>query len=543
MPNWNSLLKKIVIALVILTGIIAVLYISANYFIEERLPKLLGDQVTLEETKIDLFQRNIRFINPVISIDSAFHKSGMSIRSSAKEIGINGFGIWDLLIGNKIEVDKLYLDSVVFEVVLPTSIATKQDKSEINLFIKNLFTKIKVEYFELKNGHFIVAKDNGKTKSLEVYGFNLTAEQVLIDTSTVTHVFPMEFKKSSLSFDSIYGLLGEEYTLTAHNLSIADTTLSLQNLQIHSIYSKQQFVKAHKYERARLDLEVKEIVLHHLLWDIQQDSTISISMSKMACEELRLSVFKDKTPAIEPPTIKPLLVGLIKQLPFLLTVDTITWRKSYIGYEQLPVVFPRSGVIFFDNLYVTGYHLSNDSSNIARHPTATLDVISQFMGKGKLAITIKLEMDAPAQNFSVKGSLGAMPVTYINKVLAPLTGVEAEGEVEKMDFTFSGDEYAASGKLIFEYDNLKITSYDQKRKKQWLKSLVGNLILNNKNKSDQGLTYKEGEIYFVRYQNKDFFNYLWNSLRTGLMEIVVPFYKNPDKGRDPDAPTKFQEDN
>ena len=100
-----------------------------------------------------------------------------------------------------------------------------------------------------------------------------------------------------------------------------------------------------------------------------------------------------------------------------------------------------------------------------------------------------------------------------------------------------------SGKLIFEYDDLKITSYDKKRKKEWLKSFVGNLILNNKNKSDQGLTYKEGEIYFVRYQNKDFFNYLWNSLRTGMMEIVVPFYKNPDEGRDENAPTKFQEDN
>ena len=55
------------------------------------------------------------------------------------------------------------------------------------------------------------------------------------------------------------------------------------------------------------------------------------------------------------------------------------------------------------------------------------------MGQGKLALTIKLEMDAPKQDFSVKGSLGAMPVTYINQVLAPLTGVEAEGDVEKMD--------------------------------------------------------------------------------------------------------------
>ena len=53
------------------------------------------------------------------------------------------------------------------------------------------------------------------------------------------------------------------------------------------------------------------------------------------------------------------------------------------------------------------------------------------------------------------GNLGAMPVTYINQVLAPLMGVEAEGQVERMDFEFTGDEYESRGKLIFEYTDLK----------------------------------------------------------------------------------------
>lgn len=343
--------------------------------------------------------------------------------------------------------------------------------------------------------------------------------------------------------DSTYMLMGDEYTLTTKSLTIADTSLLVKNLQIHSIYSKQGFVKAHKYEKARIDLEIAEIAVDRLLWDVENDSTVNISTTKVACEELKLWVFKDKTPPIEPPKIKPILTGLIRQLPFNLTVDTITLRKSYIGYEQLPVVLPRSGVMFFDNLYMSGYNISNDPSNIAKHPKAVVDVVTKFMGQGDLELTIKLHLNAPKQDFSVKGNLGAMPVTYLNQVLAPLTGVKAEGNIEKLEFEFSGDEYDAAGNLVFEYQDLKITSYDKERKKKWLKSALGNLILNNKNKSDSKINYKEGEIYFVRYQNKDFFNFLWNSLRTGLMEIVVPFYKNPDEGREKNAPTKFQEDN
>jgi hypothetical protein len=536
------MLKKILISLIVCIGLTAGLYFAANYWIEEKLPKLLGDHVNVKKTQFDLFDRSIRFIQPTFLIDSSTNETNLNIYATAQEIGIRGFRLWDLITKNKIGVEKFYIDSLDFEVVLPSSEATDEDHTEINLFVREIFTKIQVSVFNLNGGHILIKNDKGKTKWLEIHGFDLAAEQVLIDTATITHLLPLEFKKPSIAMDSIYLLFGGDYTLTTENLTIVDTSLTVKNLQIHSIYSKTAFVKANKYEKARIDLAVQEMKIDRLLWDVKEDSTISITSSMMACEAIKLWVFKDKTPPIEPPNIKPLLAGLINQLPFNLTIDTITWRKSYIAYEQLPVVFPRSGIIFFDNIYLSAYHISNDNSYITKHPTAIIDAIGQFMGEGDIAMTIKLELNAPLQDFSVKGSLGPMPITYINQALAPLTGIEAEGNVEKMLFEFSGNEYASSGKLIFEYHDLKITSYDKKREKEWLKSFFGNLILNNKNNVESKLNYKVGEISFVRYQNKGFFNYLWNSLRTGLLDIVIPFNNNPDKERKPNAPTKYKED-
>ena len=542
MPTKSKFLKRLLIIFAILFAIVTGSYFGLNYFLNKKLPKLLGDNVKVEEVSFDLLQRSIRFSHPSVFIDSANSESQIQIKTEAREVHILGFSVWELLTANKIEVENLVIDSVDFEVWLPKEKATQKEKKEINFFVKDIFTRIVVSHIELNDTHFLVKQNKGASTFLEVHGFCLTADQVLVDTSTINHLFPLEFSKSTINIDSIFMMAGPEHTLEANMLSIADTTLSIENVRFKSIYSKRAFVKAHKYEKARIDFSVNKLTSDRLLWNILDDSTVNIYSEKVNLEGMKLFVFKDKTPPIEPPMIKPLLSGMIKNLPFGLTIDTLTVRKGYIQFEQLPVVFPRSGKIFFDDVYMTAYHVTNDSAQIAQNPKTIMDMITNFMGKGKLAAVFKLDMSSPKQAFSVTGNLGAMPVTYINQVLAPLMGVEAEGQVERMDFEFTGDEYESRGKLIFEYTDLKITSYDKDRKKEWLKSTIGNLILNNKNKRNQKLTYKEGDIHFVRYQNKDFFNYLWNSLRTGLMEIVVPFYSNPDDGNEPDGNPKFQED-
>ncbi|CAM9917911.1 unnamed protein product [Chrysoparadoxa australica] len=125
--------------------------------------------------------------------------------------------------------------------------------------------------------------------------------------------------------------------------------------------------------------------------------------------------------------------------------------------------------------------------------------------------------------------------------MTPLAGMTTEGTVHHLDFEFTGDEFSSKGNVICEYSDLKIATYNDGRDKEFIKSLFGNLMIRNNNRKLDSANFKEGEIYFVRYQNKDFFNYLWNSIRVGLMDIVVPFYQNPDL-ENPVSGPKFQED-
>lgn len=533
--------KRILIILGILVLLSGIAFL-VEAIAKRELPKLLGEQVTYESVTLSILNGEITFTKPRVQVDSAENHANLNIRSEARQISIHGFSLWNLLLSQKIKVEKLNIDSLLLGIVLPTLQASKTEKKEINLFVRDLFNRIEVEHFEISSGTLVVQKKGSYDTLLAMKKIHLSAFGIFVDTSTVHNIFPLDFDQSETKVSQLYVKAGEDYTLSAENLHILDTSFSIENLHLRPVDSRSTFVQKHPYEKVRVELLAQKLSAEKLLWDFMEDRTLKVRAESTLLEALQINVFKDKTPPAPPPETKPLLAGLLRDLSFIFTLDTLRLRNSYIQYEQLPVVFPRAGKLYFDKVYMSGYHLTNDPEEIQKQAITTLDIQSDFMGKGALKTTILLDMGSDRQEFSVSGTLGAMPITFINQTLAPLTGVEASGQLHGMTFDFRGDEYSAKGKMIMEYSDLKVKVYDQNRDKVWLKSIFGNMILNSNNHRDDTMGYQEGEIYFVRYQNKGFFNMLWNSLRVALMDVTMPFYTNPDYSTTTAAPKYLLDD-
>ncbi len=533
--------KRILIILGILVLLSGIAFL-VEAIAKRELPKLLGEQVTYESVTLSILNGEITFTKPRVQVDSAENHANLNIRSEARQISIHGFSLWNLLLSQKIKVKKLNIDSLLLGIVLPTLQASKTEKKEINLFVRDIFNRIEVEHFEISSGTLVVQKKGSYDTLLAMKKIHLSAFGVFVDTSTVHNIFPLDFDQSETKVSQLYVKAGEDYTLSAENLHIRDTSFSIENIHLRPVDSRSTFVQKHPYEKVRVELLAQKLSAEKLLWDFMEDRTLKVRAESTLLEALQINVFKDKTPPAPPPETKPLLAGLLRDLSFIFTLDTLRLRNSYIQYEQLPVVFPRAGKLFFDKVYMSGYHLTNDPEEIQKQAITTLDIQTDFMGKGALKTTILLDMGSDRQEFSVSGTLGAMPITFINQTLAPLTGVEASGQLHHMAFDFRGDEYSAKGKMVTEYSDLKVKVYDQNRDKVWLKSIFGNMILNSNNHRDDTMGYQEGEIYFVRYQNKGFFNMLWNSLRVALMDVTMPFYTNPDYSTTTTAPKYLLDD-
>ena len=522
-----------------IAGIVVILTISSfsylSYLASEKLPKLFGEQVAIENLDISIWGNNVRFFHPSFSIDSSQNHNRVMIQSQARQIRIEGFSILDLLLSNELGVNKLVIDSGFVHLVLPEDTVRTNSREQFHLFIRGLFTRIRVNQLELKNVNVQVTQASDMDTLLRVKGFYLTASEVVLDTVTVDNIFPLGSKKSIVRMDSFAVRTGNEYVCTGTDLLIEDTTLTVESLKLKSIYSKSEFASLHSHEKSRLDLEVTKVTSQKLLWDFDNNQ-FKLHSTKTILDQADLLIYKDKRSPGQPREVKPLLAQLIREIPITVTLDTVELQRTYIEYEQFPVTFPRAGKVFFANTFVSAVNMTNDTVRLIRHPQMTFQVKSDFMGKGVLTTNISLDLVSPTQEFDVHGTLGKLPITYVNQVMTPLLGVTSEGQVHGLDFQLSGDNYAAEGTVRFEYSNLKITIHDETKDKEMIKSIFGNLILRNNNQKNDSLNYKEGEIYFIRYQNKDFFNYLWNSLRVGLMDIVIPFYSNPDRSNPPSGP-------
>ena len=109
-------------------------------------------------------------------------------------------------------------------------------------------------------------------------------------------------------------------------------------------------------------------------------------------------------------------------------------------------------------------------------------------------------------------------------MLTPLERLKiVNGQLKAMDFHFHYNEQKATGALVLDYSNLKISILKKKNPNQVnvLASIVANAIL--KNTMDKTIQEKKrtGTIQFDRDPTEGIFGFWWKSLREGIKSVYT----------------------
>lgn len=517
--------KGLIIAAILTFALLATGYI-VNHRTKKRVATLLGDRISFEDFSYRLFTNNINFQKPVFRGDPDESSANIRISAMADQISIHGFSIWDLLSNEKLGADELVIDGLDVHIMLADLLAEDEEKVEINLFFKEIFTRIGVSHFQLTNSQFVVL-DTDSANLLTVNGLSISASEVQVDTGSVKELFPLTFEESEVYLDSVSLRVSEDYRLSGKQLTIANTRFSISDIFLQPLLTREAFYEKYPFEKDQFEVRVGQLYSDSLLWSIDSNDLISFTSDKVVIEHPESFVYKDKNLPQKELAVVPLLNQLIRKIPIDLVIDLIQVKDGLISYQQKPDGGNEVGEIFFDDVYMTVYNFTNVKSDMEKE--TQFDAEARFMGTGALKTTIKLDMSSESNAFSVSGNLGKFSLEEVNKILTPVADVEVSGQLEYLTFNFEGDNFSTSGDLEFTYTNMQLTKRDENKDKEWLKSLVGNVMLRSNNVKSKGFPYKPGSIYFIRYQNKGFFNLLWNSIKVGLMDVIVPSYKNPDQ--------------
>jgi hypothetical protein len=231
-----------------------------------------------------------------------------------------------------------------------------------------------------------------------------------------------------------------------------------------------------------------------------------------------LELYRDKQ-VKDDTRYKAMYSKTIRELPIKLKLDTIKLSNSEIKYEERVKADRKPGMVNFTELNASIYNLTNMGMNNSDFPTTNIDVETLFMGEANLKVDWNFDISNKADFFRISGNLDRISAQAINQFLKPALNVAAQGEIQDMQFDYSGNKNKASGqmKLVYTDFKVKVLKKDGEEKSGFLSALA-NLIINNDATSEERT---QKDITATRTKTKSFWNYLWKMVRNGALKSFL----------------------
>lgn len=495
-------MKKNKTVLIILLSVFVLfmgVQMGLNYLINAKVTEVL--KKTKPIITYELLDYSLLFNELQVTNINASNNAENSYRANVALLKLQGFSLMDFISKEQLHFGKLIIVNPVFRYVKEKDV--KSSTKEVNM---DGFSAILIDEFEVDHADLFFkqqSKSTSATISFLVKDIKLTAQ-------TLKNKIPFEYGDSSFNIANFYTDLSELELLKFKELKTVNGTVAITDLIIQSKDSKKELSKKLTEEKEHLDLFFKRIELEDFgITEVNHQQKLAASNVKIIAPELKF--FRDKRVA-DNTIYKPLYSEKLMRLKTLIDFPVIEIKEGLVVYEMLMDEGDEIGALVFNDV-----NAILKVSNLKGKEQLRLEAESMFMEKSPFALTIEFT-DLAHNNFTSKGVLKDFKTDYINPFLYKILNTELKGEIDDLYFTISGNNTLATGDVKMKYDNLKLQINKYNLLKRTLHA-VGNLVLKNTS-SKEPEQFRKGTIKEERVQTKSLFNFLWISLRTGILDVV-----------------------
>lgn len=526
--------RKILKLLALLTGIVLLLLWGGNlllhYWLNKQLPRILNGSenrhydIRYGNFSINWMNRRLVInhitIRPYHATKDISQDTSTGVNARIDRFLIQDVSLRKLFLSREISTRLLRIQHPELELTVLPGEKLVKDSLQANIFLSDVLKRIRVNNIELQDASLRILDKRKKEPLLEFGPFELSLLNVVVDTATLASPFPFRYGGVELDGQTVVYRFSPFYTLQIPHLSLKNKTLQLDSVVLQPVYSKDDMQRQIRYQQDWYHLTVSRLGAQDVDWGFMA-GRLFIRLKSLDIDTADFHIYRDKRKPFPPFKKKPLLGSFLRNLPFLLTVDSLKTSGTNITYEEHPDGPGPSGNVVFDRVSCRISHISNDTAVLQKYPVCEVEARSSFLGASPLHAHFRFFLDDLKDRFTVKASLGSLRTSTLNKVLSPLAGMTASGQIHQLDFTIEGDDISAGNTMRFLYDSLQLSVFEKEtRQRSWLLSGVANLFLHHRNmpgdKGGQQITYR-----FTRYQNRSYFNYLWNCIKTGALNTLL----------------------
>lgn len=517
--------------LFIFSGILLLTFIAIqvlSIWIERNLSHIINDQpnksyrIDYTEFDLSIIRGSIDFKN--VSIQPV-KKEGTLINGSINEMQINGFRWMKLLTTKKLKVAEIIFDQPSFQVLL-----AEHDSSHVHHTKKvqhlfgDLLSRGTVKKFQINQGSVSIAnQSNPEIEMARIASFSMEADGIETDSIVWNYPIPFQMQQFTTQIQGLSVKLDEFSAIRCDSITFrphADE-LSLKNFSLQ--YDQDWIQVSNKLDH---QLDLFEVALRELsIRGISKKSTflgeIDISASSLVVDSLVFSDRRNKNKPLPPERVKPMFGEMIQSIPIGITIDTIQIKRATITYEELPNGKLLPGALYFNDFYGSIFHFSSVPSVQMEHKKIEADFIMKLNDAGD--ISVQLSIPYEEEGFHLKANIRSFDVAALNYTLLPMVEIETKsGIINELQLDMKANSLQAKNTMHLAYEDLSLSimkEVDHHEKRRKLISGLANLAVRHNNIPGTA-DYVMADFISDRNQNKGPFNFMWKSIKEGIMKIL-----------------------
>lgn len=440
----------------------------------------------------------------------AFQDSTTSLDLKAESVTLSGLKYFPLLQKGAIAISDLTVESpqVTYQKknLENDSLSTKRNQGEP----KN----ISIQNFRIRNGQLKVLQHDSDSTLVQLDGVDVLLTDITHNTETASQSLPFTYGAYEIETQKGYYDLGPLENLQWQSAKLNTAEGSIQKLELHTKYSREELSKKLTVEHDHYDLVIDSVLLK------QPDFGLADHSPKFHLEDLELyhpifQVYRDKL-LPDDTTHKKLYNQALRDLDFDLLVNTIHIFEGMVAYEERLEVDVEPESLRFTDISATIRNLHSKGSGMV-----SVSAQSQLMGDGQLTLDWSFDPQSRSNDFLASGSLKQFRTENISPFLRTNLNAEVKGTIDQMYFTISGNETESQGDMKMAYDQFEfvVLKKDKLGVNKLLTAIV-NIFAKESSKAD-GDGFRHGDFKVKRQPDKSFFNYLWLNVKNGLVDTMT----------------------
>jgi len=437
-------------------------------------------------------------------------------------------GLRNLLKLNKFKEDR---DVAANKSIQPDSVTINERNAKrrpINkAFSVQSQTNGEINYIGINNATFHWIKNGFSHHYLNGLKFSVKVDTLILDTLNSFNInkhiknLTVKVKDYRLYFDdSLNNLSFDEMRFSSEKDAVYIHNLSLTPQVNKYEYAK---IKGHQVSWQQiqgLDIDIKSPDFVKLL------TNQGLWVKKITTKNGQLNIFKDKSLPIPVNQYRPMPQAALKELKFPILVDSVEVKNLDIAFSSRLLDSNPEGTITFKHINAFATNVVNIDSLVFTNPYILVHANTKIMGKGNLTANFNFDMGDENNSFIYNAHLGSMNAAEFNSILNALAFVSVEsGKIKDLSLEAKGDSYYATGKMRFQYNDLKVSTINKKNLKtkgmgKVIKTFFANAFVVKKNNPALKLFPREGDMYYERDPQKIIIDYVTKTALSGVVSSI-----------------------